>query len=166
MIHSQINLQRVGVYSCLMAAFLLVTLAPSSASAQAQHFEVDVPAGPLFLPCLGEEIQGVFHASVTSHVRESANGGFHVTENINVGGLFVGLTSGIEWTAHGASNFRVNTQGEQLTLTNVETISLVAPGGVPNALTKFHETLVVNANGVLSRSFLATSFECAGEGGA
>ena len=165
MIHPQLNPQRVGVYACLMAAFLLVTLAPSPASAQAQHLEVDVPVGPLFVPCLGEQLQGVFHASLTSHFRESANGGFHVTENVQVGGLIVGLSSGIEWEAHGASNFKINTQGEQFTASNVETIINVAPGGVPNLLTKIREALVVNANGVVSRSFLAESFECSGPGG-
>ena len=93
-------------------------------------------------------------------VRESANGGIHFTENLQIDGLFVGLDSGIEWTAHGANSFRANSQGEQLTLGFIETISLVTPGGAQNLLTKFRQTVVVNANGVLTRDFIAVSFEC------
>ncbi len=135
---------------------------PSPAAADVERFEFDIPIGPFFIACLDEEVVGVWQIRQLLNVRGSANGGLHVTDSWRITGLIVGLTSGTEWATRGTSNWRVNAQGEQVTLRRRDAIVGIAPGEGQTLIGNLHETLVINANGVVTRDFFIDTIECRG----
>ncbi len=136
-------------------------LSPSAALAGAVHEEFDFVQPPFFVACLGEEQEGVFRIRLVSHIRASANGGFHVTLNATQKGVVQGLSSGAIWTFKGASNLSFNTQANQAEFTAVAPLAGVSPGN-PVVVATYRVVATFDANGVFKTFHFIDSIRCQG----
>lgn len=136
-------------------------LSPAAATAGAVHQEFVFPQPPVYVDCLGEELEGLFHIREVSHIRESANGGFHLTMTATQKGVLEGLSSGSTWTFKGTSKASFNTQGDQAQFTSVAPLTGVSPGN-PVLVATFR-VVAAFANGVLTTFHSVDSVRCQGK---
>ncbi len=146
-----------------LVAFGLLSPAPAAGGAVLSEF--DIPQPPALVPCLGEQLAGLFRVREVLNVHGSANGGLHVVSNSRLRGILTGLTSGTVWTFRGASNVRLNAQGQQSSSTATQPLTGVSPGNGPVVVAQLRLVTIVNANGDVSTAYFLNSIQCHGSSG-
>jgi hypothetical protein len=166
-----------------LLAFAATTLLAWAASASASNgmviSTISFPEGPYYVPCLGEELNGITQVTAYGHIFQTPSGVGHLIDNYKFKAYFTGATTGRIWLGQGFSPWVENGAAGEHSVFNFRTGVRYKPFNDNGSFPSFPELrfawrakMTLNANGEITVMIplpetleeVGSAFKCFGPG--